>query len=127
MPTYSSVSMKHSISAKLLTVVFAIYFGVAVVVTLMHIWAEYIERSSVGTISQSVQKIGACLPSTLSWAGESVKLVMFLSDELFAKSRPILVIVAPQNEQDKTTQNPVNPVHPVKNSLEKVFTTFRHL
>ncbi len=56
-----------------------------------------VERSSVGTISQSLHRLGACLPSTLSWVGESVKLVVFLSDELFAKSRPILVTVDPQS------------------------------
>ncbi len=56
-----------------------------------------IECSSVGTISQRVHEIGACVPSTLSWFGESVKLVVFLSDELFAHRTPILVTVAPQS------------------------------
>ncbi len=56
-----------------------------------------VKRSSVGTISQSVRALGACVPSTLSWGGDSVKLVVFLSDELFAKSRPILVTVDPQS------------------------------
>jgi len=56
-----------------------------------------VKRSSVGTISQSVHALGGCLPSTLSWGGESVKLVVFLSDELFAKSRPILVTVDPHS------------------------------
>ncbi len=52
MKTYSDVSMKHSISTRLLTVVFAIYLGVAVVVTLLHIWAEYVE-----TRKQVVQEL----------------------------------------------------------------------
>lgn len=56
-----------------------------------------VEFSSVGKISQSLHDIGALLPSTLSWAGESVKLVVFLSDELFATRRPILVTVEPQS------------------------------
>jgi hypothetical protein len=56
-----------------------------------------VELSSVGTISQSVQAIGALLPSTVSWEGDSVKLVVFLSDELFAKRTPILVTVDPQS------------------------------
>ncbi len=43
MQAYPDVPMKRSISAKLLTVVFAIYLGVAVVVTLIHMWAEYVE------------------------------------------------------------------------------------
>ncbi len=42
-----------------------------------------VEFSSVGTISQSLHDIGALLPSTVSWSGESVRLVVFLSDELF--------------------------------------------
>ncbi len=53
--------------------------------------------SSVGTISESLHEIGALLPSTVLWAGDSVKLVVFLSDELFAKHTPILVTVDPQS------------------------------
>jgi hypothetical protein len=56
-----------------------------------------VELSSVGKISQSLHDIGALLPSTLSWSGESVRLVVFLSDELFAKRTPILVTVDPQS------------------------------
>lgn len=45
MHTYSGVPMKHSISTKLLSMVFGMYLGVAVVVTLMHVWLEYVETS----------------------------------------------------------------------------------
>ncbi len=56
-----------------------------------------VELSSVGKISESLHEIGALLPSTVSWKGDSVKLVVFLSDELFAKRTPILVTVDPQS------------------------------
>ncbi len=56
-----------------------------------------VELSSVGKRSESVHAIGALVPSTVSWEGNSVKLVVFLSDELFAKRTPILVTVDPQS------------------------------
>ncbi len=56
-----------------------------------------VNLSSVGKISESLHAIGALLPSTVSWEGDSVKLVVFLSDELFAKRTPILVTVDPQS------------------------------
>ncbi len=56
-----------------------------------------VNLSSVGTISESLHAIGALLPSTVSWEEGSVKLVVFLSDELFAKQTPILVTVDPQS------------------------------
>ncbi len=56
-----------------------------------------VDLSSVGKISQSMHGLGTLLPSTLSWGGESVKLVVFLSDERFAKRTPILVTVDPQS------------------------------
>jgi hypothetical protein len=56
-----------------------------------------VENSSVGKISQTLQAIGALLPKTLcTHAGES-QMVVFLSDELFAKGRPILVTAEPQS------------------------------
>ncbi len=47
-----------------------------------------VERSSVGTTSQRLHALGVCLPSALSWSGESVKLVVFLTPQQYwQKSR----------------------------------------
>ncbi len=56
-----------------------------------------IKNSSVGKISQTLQSIGALLPNTLTIDDGLVRLVVFLSDELFAKTLPILVTVDPQS------------------------------
>ncbi len=63
--------------------------------TMMTRWD--VEHSSVGKISQTLHAIGEMLPSTLSSSGDAVKVVVFLSDEIFAKRRPILVTVEPQS------------------------------
>jgi hypothetical protein len=55
------------------------------------------ENSSTGKISHTLHAIGALLPSTLSSHNGVIQLVVFLSDELFAKGCPILVTVEPQS------------------------------
>ncbi len=56
-----------------------------------------VENSSEGKISQTLQNIGGVLPKTLSTHDGNIHCVVFLSDELFAKGRPILVTVEPQS------------------------------
>ena len=52
-----------------------------------------IGKSSVGSISEYLSFFGSLLPSTLSTYGSDIKIVVFLSDELFSNSRPILITV----------------------------------
>jgi len=54
-------------------------------------------NASTGFISQYLQRVGFLLPSTLTTSNDEdeVKLVVFLSDEIFAKNIPILVTVDP--------------------------------
>ena len=54
-----------------------------------------IPNASTGSISQSLQHVGSLLPNTVTTSNDEVKLVVFLSDEIFAKSIPILVTVDP--------------------------------
>jgi len=54
-----------------------------------------IPNASVGSISQYLKRVGSLLPNTLTTSDDEVKLVVFLSDELFAKNIPILVTVDP--------------------------------
>ncbi len=54
-----------------------------------------IRNSSVGTISQLLQRFGSLLPNTLETSNNEIRLVVFLSDEIFAKNLPILVTVDP--------------------------------
>jgi len=51
--------------------------------------------SSVGTVSQYLKYFGSLLSNTLSAKPDEIKLVVFLSDELFSKNVPILVTVDP--------------------------------
>jgi len=53
--------------------------------------------SSIGTISQTLQRIGQLLPNTLSTHANEIRLVVFVSDEVFAHGQPILVTVEPQS------------------------------
>ena len=53
-----------------------------------------IKNSSGGSISQFLSYIGLLLPNTLS-TDNKIQFVIFLSDELFSKSIPILVTVDP--------------------------------
>jgi hypothetical protein len=54
-----------------------------------------LDMSSTGSISQFLQSVGSLLPDTLTPPGNKVQLVVFLSDELFSKSVPILITVDP--------------------------------
>lgn len=54
-----------------------------------------IENSSTGYISQILNNIGSLLPDTLAVEDDEIKLVVFLSDEVFSKQTPILVTVDP--------------------------------
>lgn len=56
-----------------------------------------VSPSSTGTISQTLQSIGHLLPNTLCTQAKEIRLVVFLSDELFAHGHPILVTVEPQS------------------------------
>jgi hypothetical protein len=51
--------------------------------------------ASAGSISQYLQYVGFLLPNTVTTSNDEVKLVVFLSDEIFAKNIPILVTVDP--------------------------------
>lgn len=53
--------------------------------------------SSVGKLSQSLQAIGGLLDNTISTPDETIQLMVFSSDELFAGAQPILVTVEPQS------------------------------
>ena len=52
-----------------------------------------ISPNSVGSISQYLTYFGSLLPNTLSSKNEEIKIVVFLSDEIFSKNTPILVTV----------------------------------
>jgi len=54
-----------------------------------------IPNASTGSISQYLQHVGSLLPNTVTISNDEVKLVVFLSDEIFAKNIPILVTVDP--------------------------------
>ena len=54
-----------------------------------------IRNASVGSISQKLHRFGSLLPNTLVNNNDEVRLVVFLSDEIFAKNIPILVTVDP--------------------------------
>jgi hypothetical protein len=51
--------------------------------------------SSTGSISQYLHYLGSLLSPTLSIDGNEIQLVVFLSDELFSKNKPILITVDP--------------------------------
>ena len=51
--------------------------------------------NSVGSLSESLQAYGRCVPSTLSMPHKTV--VFYLSDEIFALRRPILVTIEAQS------------------------------
>jgi hypothetical protein len=53
-----------------------------------------INLASTGSISQYLTYFGSLLPETLTANGE-IQLVVFLSDEIFSKSIPLLVTVEP--------------------------------
>ncbi len=51
--------------------------------------------SSVGAVSKYLNYFGALLSNTLSAEADEIKLVVFLSDEIFSKNVPILVTADP--------------------------------
>ena len=51
--------------------------------------------SSVGYVSQYLSEVGHCLPDTLDNEQGGVRFVVFASDEVFAKSTPLLITVEP--------------------------------
>ncbi len=54
-----------------------------------------IKTSSDGAISQYLTRIGSILQNTLVTKGDEIKVVVFLSDEIFSKNTPILITVDP--------------------------------
>jgi ribosomal protein S6 len=56
-----------------------------------------INTSSVGSISEYLFSFGSLLPSTLSAYDSKAKIIIFLSDELFSNSSPILITVDPNS------------------------------
>ncbi len=54
-----------------------------------------LKLSSAGSISQTLSRIGALLPMTLSIEDGIVRYLVFTSDEIFAKKLPILITVDP--------------------------------
>ena len=54
-----------------------------------------IHNASQGFISQSLKHVGSLLSNTLITTDNEVRLLVFLSDELFSKNIPILVTVDP--------------------------------
>jgi hypothetical protein len=53
------------------------------------------EHSSAGSISQFLTNMGSLLPNTLSADDNEIKIVVFVSDEIFSKKQPILITVDP--------------------------------
>jgi len=53
------------------------------------------QPNSVGYLSERFQHYGAALPSTLAMAAH--KVVLYLSDEIFARHQPILVTIEAQS------------------------------
>ena len=52
-------------------------------------------NASVGAISETLTNLGSTLSETASTEDDKIKVVVFASDEIFSKSRPILVTVDP--------------------------------
>jgi len=52
-------------------------------------------NASVGFISERLNQVGALLPNTVRVEGNEIKVVVFLSDEIFSKQIPILLTVEP--------------------------------
>lgn len=51
--------------------------------------------SSIGFISQTLSRIGALLPRTISTINGARQYIVFANDEIFSKSNPILITVDP--------------------------------
>ncbi len=54
-----------------------------------------VKYSSVGYISQQLSTIGGLLPNNLERQGDKEQYLIFASDEIFSKRRPILITVDP--------------------------------
>jgi hypothetical protein len=54
-----------------------------------------IDLASMGSISQYLKYFGSLVPNTLNVKKDETQVVVFLSDEIFSKSTPILVTVEP--------------------------------
>ena len=52
-------------------------------------------NNSIGFISQYLKNVGSLLPGTLINREDNVRLMVFVSDEVFSKETPILVTVDP--------------------------------
>ena len=52
-------------------------------------------NASVGAVSQTLTELGSALSETASTEDDNIKVVVFLSDEIFAKDKPVLVTVDP--------------------------------
>ena len=52
-------------------------------------------NNSVGFISQALNNIGSLLDNTLTTNEETIQLVIYASDEIFSKTKPILITVDP--------------------------------
>lgn len=59
------------------------------------IWRFECDLTSVGSISQILTRIGKLLPMTLTTESNTPVFVVFTSDVIFSKKRPILVSVDP--------------------------------
>lgn len=55
----------------------------------------HINHSSTGHVSQTLERIGALLPDTVSTCNGEAEVVVFASDEIFSKTTPVLVTVEP--------------------------------
>ena len=53
------------------------------------------ELSSTGSVSQVLSRIGGLLPTTISTENGIIQYLVFVSDEIFSKTTPILVTVDP--------------------------------
>lgn len=53
--------------------------------------------SAQGTVSQYLKHIGSLLPNTINIDDNNTQFVVFLSDEIFAESSPILITVEPKS------------------------------
>ena len=67
--------------------------GIEAISTIMNRWG--IPNNSVGFISQALNNIGSLLDNTIYNDEESIQFVIYASDEVFSKTRPILITVDP--------------------------------
>ncbi|MCP4404393.1 MAG: PAS domain-containing protein, partial [bacterium] len=120
MQAYSEVSIKQSISAKLLTVVFAIYLVVAVVVTLMHMLAEYVEtKESVVQELSILQKAFERGVATSIWY---MNIPLLESEMRGMLEHPVVVGVRIENDRGKGFA--IGEIHDRQDTDNKAVTPF---